>query len=183
MSSDLLDGRALSTIVREELEDEVLEVFWQIGAIGFAEVGVGLSIKKQAVEVFLLASFLEGEDALNDDEQDDTNWEHVDLLANVCLSLFDLRSHVGHGSSVRPQSIDVFVTRKSEVGNFEVQIVVNKDVLKFEVAVDNLPIVHVFDWVEHLVEEESSGVFSHLAHGLAEVEKEATLDELHDDVD
>lgn len=33
------------------------------------------------------------------------------------------------------------------------------------------------------MEEEPSGVFSHGAHGLAEVEEESTLDELHDDED
>lgn len=48
---------------------------------------------------------------------------------------------------------------------------------------DNFVIMHVFDWVEHLVKEESTCIFSHLAHGLAEVEEKATLDELHDDVD
>jgi len=43
--------------------------------------------------------------------------------------------------------------------------------------------VHVFHGVDHLLEEEPSGVFAHGAHGLAEVKEEAALDVLHHDED
>ena len=102
VSSDLLYGWALSSIVREELQDEVLEVFREIGAIDLGEVSVGLTRKEQVVEIFFLAGLLEWEDTLHDDEEDDSDGEHIDLLTGVSLALLDLRGHVGHGTSVRP---------------------------------------------------------------------------------
>ena len=43
--------------------------------------------------------------------------------------------------------------------------------------------VHLLDGVKHLVHEEPSGIFSHSAQVLTEIEKESTLNILHNDVD
>ncbi len=125
MSSDLLNGWALVTLISEELEDEVLEVVTETSAIDFLEVKISFAFEEQVVEVFLLASLLEGEDSLDNDKEDDSNAEHVNVGSFVLLALFDLRGHVGHGAAVGLESVDVFVTGKSEVCEFQVKIVVN----------------------------------------------------------
>ncbi len=125
MSSDLLNGWALVTLISEELEDEVLEVVTETSAIDFLEVKISFAFEEQVVEVFLLASLLEGEDSLHNDKEDDSNAEHVNVGSFVLLALFDLRGHVGHGAAVGLESVDVFVTGKSEVCEFQVKIVVN----------------------------------------------------------
>ena len=48
---------------------------------------------------------------------------------------------------------------------------------------DNSLVMHIFQRVEKLMQEESAGVLAHLTHGLAQVEEETALDELHDDED
>merc|ERR1739844_532460 len=99
----------LEAVVAEELEDEVLEVSAEAGAVHLLEVGVGLSLEDQVVEVFFLAGLLEWEDALDNDDEDDSDGEHVHISALVLLALLDLGSHVGHGAAVGVESVDVLV--------------------------------------------------------------------------
>jgi len=73
VGSDLLDVGSEVAVVAEELEDEVLEVGAEASAVHLLEVGVVLVLEQQVVEVFLLAGLLEGEDALDNDEQNDAN--------------------------------------------------------------------------------------------------------------
>ena len=103
MSSDLFNLGAEVAIIREEFKDEILELSAKTSAIDLLEVGVVLALKEQVVEVFLLACLLEWEDALNNDEKDDTNGEHVDILSLVCLALLDFWCHVRHGATVAVQ--------------------------------------------------------------------------------
>ena len=46
------------------------------------------------------ACFVEGEDALHYDEENDSYGEHVDLSAIVRLALLDFGCHVGLGAAV-----------------------------------------------------------------------------------
>ena len=142
-----------------------------------------LVLQKQVVEVFFLASLLEWENALHNDEENDSDGEHVNILSLVGLALLNLGSHVGHGATVRVERVDVLIAGEAEVGEFQVELVIDEDVFKLQVAVDDSAAVHVLDGVKHLVEEESACVLSHSAHSLAEVEEKAALDELHNDVD
>lgn len=125
MSSDLVNVGAKVAIVAEELEDEILEFATEACAVDFLEVSVVLALEKQVVEVFLLAGLLEGEDALHDNEENDSNGEHVDVLTLVRLALLDLGGHVCHRATVAVELVDVLVARETEVGQFEVQLVVN----------------------------------------------------------
>lgn len=103
--------------------------------------------------------------------------------AFISFSFFDLGRHVSHRASVGFEAVDVLVTGETKVGNFKVELLVNEDVFELQVSVDNFSLMHIIGGVEHLHQEEPSGVFSHGAHHLAEVEQETTLYELHDDVD
>lgn len=100
MLSDLLDSWSLLAIIAEDLEDEVFEVIREFGSANFLPILFELPVHDQIIEVLVFFGLLEGEDALNDDEEDHTSGEHVDLLAVVHLALLDLWGHVGHGTSV-----------------------------------------------------------------------------------
>ena len=169
--SDLLEGHATLGVVREEAKDEVLEVLAKTSAVDLLEVGIDLALAEEVVEVLFLAGLLEREDALNDDEEDDSDGEHVDLLALVLLVLLDFGCHVGHGAAVGVESINVLVAGKAKVSEPKVEVIIDEDVLKLEVAVDDSSGVHEVDRLEHLEEEEAAGVFAHGAHGLAKVEE------------
>ena len=181
--SDGIDLRSGVALIGEKLEDQVLELLAQSAAVHLLEVGVGLPLEDQVVEVFFLAGLFEWENALHNDEKDDSDREHVDVSALVLLALLDLGCHVGHSATVGLESVDVLVAGEAEVGQLEVQVVIDENVLEFQVAVHDPPRVNVLNGVEHLVKEESACIFAHSAHGLAEVEEKAALDELHDDVD
>lgn len=73
VGADLLNGRADVSVVSEKPQDQVLEVLTQVGAVDLVEVSIDLTLHKQVVEVFLLAGFLEGKDALNNNEEDHTD--------------------------------------------------------------------------------------------------------------
>ena len=147
------------------------------------EVKINLAGCKQVVEVLFSAGLLEGEDSLNDDEQNDTEAEQVDLLTIVGLAFLDFGSHVGEGSAVGLKAVDILVAGEAEVSELEVHLFVDKDVLELEVTVDNSVGVHVLDGVQHLVSKEASGVLAHCAERLADIEQETALHVVHDQVD
>jgi hypothetical protein len=180
---ELLDSVSVFAFVAEQLEDHVLEVCWETSSIHFFEVGFDLTGQKEVVEVLFLASFLEGEDTLHDDKYDDSHAEQVNLSSIVCFSFFNFRGHIRHCASVRLEVIDAFVASKTEIGNFQVQLIVNENVLELKITMHAAEVVHVVEGVDHLGHEEAASIFSHGTHGLAQVEEETSLDILHHDED
>jgi hypothetical protein len=144
---------------------------------------LGLAVHDEVVEVLLGAGFLEREDALHNDEEDNSHGEQVYLSALVGLAFFNLGGHVSHGSAVGLEAVNGLVAGKAEVSDLDVEVLVNEDVFELEVAVDNSLAVHVLEGIEHLQSEKPTGVFAHAAHELAHVKKKSALDALHDDVD
>jgi hypothetical protein len=117
VSLELVNCVAVLAIVREELEDHVLEVGGQTSAVYLLEVGLDLTGQKQVVEVLLLARLLEWEDALDDDEHNYTDGEQIHLGAVVGFALLDLGCHVGHGATVGLELVDAFVASEAEVSD------------------------------------------------------------------
>jgi len=142
---ELVDSVAVAAVVAEELEDHVLEVSAEALAIDLLEVGFDLTGQEQVVEVLLFARLLEWEDALYDNEDDDTDREEIYLGAIVGLALLDLRCHVGHGASVALELVNAFVASKAEVGNLEVELIVYENVLELQVTVHTSEVVHVVE--------------------------------------
>ena len=58
---------------------------------------------------------------------------------------------------------------------------VDQNVLELQVAMAASEVMHVIDRLDHLVHEEASSIFSHRAHGLTQVEEEASLHVFHHD--
>jgi hypothetical protein len=182
MSSDLCNGGSGLAFVAEESQDEILERFGQVLTTGLLPVSGVVALKKQIVEILILLGLLEWEDALDNDEQDDTSGEHVDLSTVVGLALLDLRSHVGHRASVRLQIVDFSEGGKAKIGDLQVHVLINQDVFKFEVSVNDALAVHVLKHITHLRKEETATILAHTSKSLAEVEEEAAGDELEENV-
>jgi len=143
VSLELIHCVAVLAVVREELEDHVLEVGAEAGAVHLLEVGLDLTGQEQVVEVLFFAGLFEWEDALHDDEDNDTDGEKIDLGAVVGLALLDLGSHVGHGATVGLELVDAFVASKAEVSDLQVELFINENVLELKVAMYASEVVHV----------------------------------------
>lgn len=174
---------AVLAVIAEQLQDHVFEVGGQASTVHFFKVGFDLTGQEKVVEVLLLAGFLEGENALYDNEDNDSHAEEVNLRAVIRFSFLDLRSHVSHRSSVGLEVVNALVAGETEISYFQVKLVVYENVLELEIAMDASEVVHVLEGINHLGHEEASGILAHGAHGLAEVEKEATGNVFHNDED
>lgn len=73
--SDLLKSGSFVAVELEESENKVLEFSRQASAVNLLEVKVGLASQEEVVEVLVAAGFFEGEDALNDNEKDNSHGE------------------------------------------------------------------------------------------------------------
>lgn len=99
---------------------------------------IDLTSLKQVVEVLILLGLLEGEDALNYDEQNDSSGENINLTTIISFALLDFWCHVGHCASVGPESINFFVGSEAEISNLQVQILINEDVFELEITMNNI---------------------------------------------
>ena len=68
MRSKLRCSWSLVGLIAKEFNNHVFEVAGEAGSIYFFEVELVLAGHEQVVEVLFLAGFLEGEDALHNDE-------------------------------------------------------------------------------------------------------------------
>ena len=180
---NLLDSWSLGWVIAEHLEDQIFEFLGEALAADLVPVLLELALEDQVVEVLVLLGFLEWEDTLHDNEEDDAGGEHIDLLSVVGLALLDFWSHVGHGASVGIELVDFLVGGEAEVRDLEVQVIVDEDVLELKISVDDALGLHVTDDLAHLGEEEPTILFAHASDGLAEIEEETSGDVLEEDVD
>lgn len=183
MSLELVHCVAVLAVVREELEDHVLEVRGEAGAVHLLEVGFNLTGQEQVVEVLFFAGLFEGENALDDDEDNYTDGEQIHLGAVVGFAFLDLGCHVGHGATVGLELVDAFVASKAEVSDLQVELFINENVLELKVAMYASEVVHVVKGSNHLGHKEATGILAHGAHGLTQVKEEASRNLLHDDED
>jgi len=128
---------------------------------------IKFSLKDEVIEIFVFLGLLEWENTLDDNEKNNTSGEHIDLFTIVSLTFLDLWSHVGHGSSIRVQFVDLLVSGETEISDFEIHAVVNQNIFKFQVSVYYTFSLHVAHDFTHLMKEESSIFFSHSSDSLA----------------
>ena len=167
----LINSWSFFWIIREYWQNKIFEVFTKVLAINFLPVLLYLPCAYQVVEVLFRACFLEREYALDNNEKDDAKRKQINLSALVDLTFFDLGCHVSHGSAVAVKAIYVFVAGKSKISKFDIQILIDQDILKLQVTVHDSATVHVLDTLKQLVSEKSACVFAHGSHKLTHVEK------------
>lgn len=73
--AELLHRWSRVAVIAKKFEDEILEGWAQAMAVNLCKISVDFALHKQLVKEFLLAGLLEWEDALHDDEKDDTEGE------------------------------------------------------------------------------------------------------------
>ena len=183
MLANHLESWALAAVILEDGKDQILEIVGQILTADFLPVLVELLRVYQIVEVLISFGFLEREDALDNDEQDDAHAEDVNLATIIRLSFLDLGSHVRHGAAVGRQLGDLFEGRKAEVSDLEVEVLVDEDVLQLEVAVHDRLRLEVLEGIKHLAEEVAAAVLAHAAQRLTQVEEQTARNVLELDVD
>jgi hypothetical protein len=104
---------------------------------------IKFSLKDKVIEIFVFLGLLEWENTLDDNEKNNTGGEHIDLFTIVSLTFLDLWSHVGHGSSIGVQFVDLLVGGETEISDFEIHAVVNQNIFKFQVSVYHSFSLHV----------------------------------------
>jgi len=85
----------------------------------------------------------------------------------------DLWSHVSTSPLVVLQFVDIFVSWEAKVKDFDVHILVDKNILGFQISVNNVLVMHVFNCVNNLLEEKARIILNHaisVVHHLLEVE-------------
>ena len=115
----------------------------------------------KVIEIFLRPGLSKWKDTLYNYEEDNSYGENVSLFTVVSLSLFYFGSHICHCTSVGLKCIEIFVGCKPEVSNFDVHLVVQKDILKLEISVRNSLFLHVNNNIEQLCQEKPSSIFTH----------------------
>lgn len=71
---------------------------------------------------------------------------------------------------------------KSEVSNLQVHRLINKDVLKFEVSVNNSFSMHIMKDVHHLGQEKAATILTHSSEFLADIKEQTTRHEFEKDI-
>lgn len=120
---------------------------------------------------------------MDDNEEDDSGRENVNLFSIIDFAFLDFGSHVGHRSSVGLELVDLLVSGETEVSNFQIELIIDEDVLKLEVSVNDTFSLHVGQNVDHLGQEVATCVFAHASDRLAQVEEETAGNVLEEDVD
>jgi len=179
---DLLNSWSLGWVIAEHFEDQIFEVVGEALAADLVPVLFELALEDQVVEILVFLGFFEWEDALDDNEEDDTGGEHIDLLSVISFALLNFWSHVGHSTSVGIKLVDFLVGGEAKVCYLEVQVIVNENVLKLKISMNDALGLHVTDDLTHLREEESTILFAHSTDGLGEIKEETSSDILKKNV-
>ena len=143
MGLELSDSWSFISILVKHFEDEVFEISGEGLSSDLLPVLLKLVVDNEVVEVLILLCLLEWEDALDNDKEDDTGGEDIDLSSIVHFSFFDFWGHIGHGTSIGLELIDLFVSGEAKVSHLQVDILIDENVLKFEVPMNNILTLHV----------------------------------------
>jgi hypothetical protein len=100
----------------------------------------------------------EGRVLSHHNEKNNSERKHVDTFAVISLFFVDFWSHVEGGSQVgplHPASVVSFKWRsESEIGNFDVVVGTEENVLRLEISVSDSSLVNVVNTFNHLTEKE-----------------------------
>lgn len=161
MALDFSQGQSLGGIVSEERVDEVHEV---LGVEGIGALGLDVSLPEGIVSVraeeLVVGVFRVGlgerRGAGEHDEEDDGGCEQIDGRSVVGELRVDFRRHVALGSQAGlEQAVAIAAFHEgceTEIGDFQIEMVVEEQVLRFQVSVRDVVAVHVLETTDELVE-------------------------------
>lgn len=116
-------------------------------------------------------------------KQNYTEAEDVYFWAVVNFAFFNLGRHVGEGSSVTAQVVDLLLNCEAEICDFDIAFFVEKDVLKLQIPMAHSIALHVLHYFEHLVSEKSPDIFTHRLVRLTHIKQKVTINKLHNQED
>jgi hypothetical protein len=126
---------------------------------------------------------LEGKSSTKHHVEDDSATPDIDLRSGVKTTANNFRGGVIGTSATRFEEVAVLdLTRETEVGNLDVQVVVKQDVFWLEIPMNNLELVTVLDAGHDLLEEPTGNWLGHTSIG-DDVLEEFTAGEFEDDDD
>lgn len=129
--TNLRNGGPLRWVVLQQRQHQVLELRRQVLSVNFVEIQSVLASHEQIEEVLLLACLLERENSVCHHEQYHTEGKHIHLRSVVDLALLDLRCHVGEGSTVTLEIVQLLVACETVIEQLDVRLEVKDNVLKF----------------------------------------------------
>ena len=97
---DLFESRPCFWVLAKHFDAEVLEVLWASSTADLAPVLCEISFLHHVVEVFIWLCFSEGKNSLNQNEEDHSSWENINLRAIIALPLLNLRCHIRFSSEI-----------------------------------------------------------------------------------
>jgi hypothetical protein len=105
---------------------------------------------------------LEGKPSTKHHVEDDSATPNINLRSGVKATTNDFRGGVIGAPATRFEEVAVLdLARETEVGNLDVQVVVEQDVFWLEIPMNNLELVAVFDAGHDLLEEPTGNWLSH----------------------
>jgi len=149
--------------------------------VELATKGVRLTtdFREQRLNVLIL----EGKPSAKHHIEDYSATPNINLRSGVETPTNNFRGSVIGTSATRFEEVAVLhLTRETEVGNFDVQVVVKQDVFWLEIPVDDLEFVAIFDTGHDLLEEPTGNWLSH-ASVRDDVLEQFTAGEFEDDDD
>lgn len=120
--------------------------------------GLTADFGEQGLNVLIL----EGKPSTEHHVENDPATPNINLRSGVKTTANDFGCGVIGASATRFEEVAVLdLARETEVGNFDVQVIVKEDVFRLEVPVDNLQFVAVFDARHDLLEEPTGNCLVH----------------------
>jgi len=156
---------------------------FQSGPVGVVDAAVILLTSLQkVVELIAELGLTEREVTHYDGKQDNSQGKYVRLPSIVFFVLADFWCHVALGPPKSIELIDISIGGEAEIGQLQVHVFVQQDVLEFDVAVDDVFGVHIFELLNELVCKIEANIFAHAAIIFADIEKEWTLNIFHNNI-
>ena len=112
---------------------------FQGGPVSFIDtIGIAVARLQEMIELIVHFSFTEGEVANDDGKENDSEGENISLPSVIFFRLPNLWCHVALGTSKGIKSVNVLISSEAKVGELQVHIVVEQNVLQLDIAVHDI---------------------------------------------
>jgi len=179
-----VDGVKSQHIVHKRLEFLAIKVLRLRALMSLPEILVFASANLLVV-LILRSSSAEGESTTNHNEQNDTSSKKINSRALIRLLKVDLGSHISLGTqnSVQVRSLLMTLNHSSvtKIGDLQIEVLVQKEVLRLEISVADAVVVAILDTFDELLEVSSSQSLAEISHGDDVLKELTTFNDFHDD--
>lgn len=184
MLSYLINSGPFRWIIAYHSQKQVFEfirtTFWDTNLFPVIFI---VSITYKIIELIVIWSWTKWENCLNHYEQNNSSTKNIDLSTIIGLIFYYFRCHIDLGSSEWSKHIDLFVCSNTEISYFKIKPIINQNVFRFEVSVDQIFFLHIAHSIQKLVHEISAPIFTNSFSWFDNIIKKATWHVLQNDED